>query len=117
MKKTETLEIKNEKMIPLKGKILPFDKMVRVLKRPYESISKEVYSEIINMKTKVNYFYYKNKVVTFGTHDGGYRLIPLNEEKSKEILDYNKKLKEAKIAKDLLKNPKKQLTFDESLSL
>lgn len=104
---------------PLKGRVLNFSKMVACLQRPYIEITKEVYEEILN-NTKENYFLYKNKVVTFGTRDGGqYYLMPLNESKSQEIIEYNRKLKNKnqEILEEENKKINNYLSYDNSMSL
>jgi hypothetical protein len=73
---------------PLKGRVpSDFCEAVATLTRPYIAISKEVYEKVFNEGS--DYFKYKEKVVTFGTADGGYALMPLQSKYANKILDKN----------------------------
>lgn len=73
-------------LVPLKGELKPFFEQVRELVRPYAKISACQFSKL----EKGNSDLYKTSggaVVTFGAADGGYALMPLNEDPAKRILD------------------------------
>lgn len=72
-------------LIPLAGKCDCFDVEVRKLQRPYIVIQQDDYEKILSLQW--DYFKYKDKVVTFGTADGGYALMPLQEEYAQKIID------------------------------
>ncbi|MCU7556087.1 hypothetical protein OCL06_15960 [Alteromonas sp. ASW11-19] len=72
-------------LTPLKGECKPFSDQVRELTRPYLSISKQHYNQLEQAQAD---FYQTpgGRVVTFGEADGGYALMPLQEEAAKDIL-------------------------------
>lgn len=75
-----------ETLTPIKGECSDFNSQVRDLQRPYLKISEEQY----NLLYKESADFYKTsggKIVTFGSADQGYALMPLNEDASKKILD------------------------------
>ena len=88
----QTLEDGNIFLTPLIGK-LPSDfcEAVRTLTRPYIPINKDEFDKVFNVGN--DYFKFKKQVVTFGTADGGYALMPLQVEYAKDILIDNKKIK------------------------
>lgn len=72
-------------LMPLAGKSDCFDTEVRKLQRPYIVIQQDDYEKILSLQW--DYFKYKDKVVTFGTADGGYALMPLQEKYAQKIID------------------------------
>jgi hypothetical protein len=72
-------------LIPLKGECKPFDKQVRDLKRPYIKISDEQQNQLMNGESSF-YLTQGGRVVTFGAANGGYALMPLQDQPAGEVI-------------------------------
>jgi hypothetical protein len=80
------MKIQNSELIPLNGKLPEdFTDAVALLVSPYFKISESQYKNLLS--EKVDFFKWKNRVVTFGTCDIGYALMPISETKAREILE------------------------------
>ena len=75
--KENEFDISNLK--PLKGEVKGSSEQVRDLQRPYIRINEAQYNTLKNGPSDF-YLTKGNKVVTFGSADGGYALMPLNDE-------------------------------------
>lgn len=92
--KKENLFFNGIELSPLKGRI-PKGKgidNIRKLTRPYIVIPKEFYDKILSEKIKNDFYIYDGKVVTFGSADNGFALMPYQNEYAKIILENHKKL-------------------------
>ena len=70
---------------PLEGAIVDSSMAIRSLERPYMAITAASYDQL--MKGAHDYYVTRNgRVVTFGTADGGFALMPLKEDAAAVIL-------------------------------
>lgn len=61
---------------------------VRMLTRPYYEISETKYNKIMEAlkENETDLFWHKDKLCTVGHADGGFAIMPLNEDASNEML-------------------------------
>ncbi len=92
MKNISNLSFNGIELKPLKGRIKNGEDVIKKLTRPYTVIPREFYDEIISQKIKTDFYIYGDKVITFGSADSGFALMPFQDEYAKMILDNHKKL-------------------------
>lgn len=90
--KKENLKFNGIELKPLKGRIKSGFNTVKKLTRPYIVIPLDLHKQILSEKIKSDFYIYDNKVVTFGSADNGFALMPFQDEFAKEILENHKKL-------------------------
>lgn len=93
-------------LTPLKGQVKNYCEQIAELTRPYVKITDEQYVELKGQPAE----FYINKagmVFTFGTADGGYALMPINEAAAKKIINeqslYSKLLSAGGLSQDAIK--------------
>ena len=80
-------ELTMEELTPLKGQTDSFHAEVSKLQRPYIRIPEDRYKALVDADAG----YYRTPaggVVTFGTADNGFALMPLKEEAAQQVLAY-----------------------------
>lgn len=84
-KRINSIKMAGHHLQPLNGRVQEFHTEVRKLSRPYVQISSEDWQRL--MAGPADYYLMdRNQVVTFGSADGGYALMPLMPQHARLIL-------------------------------
>lgn len=86
--RTSPATVKISDLIPLSGECHAFDIEVRKLTRPYLPITAADYEHLTTGGADY-YLTPDGQVVTFGTADGGFALMPLQQRFAANILEIN----------------------------
>lgn len=73
---------------PFPGKLPPrFKDAARLLIRPYQAISQELYEQLVGILETADsdFFLYNGQIVTIGTADGGFAVMPLCQEEQTRL--------------------------------